>query len=416
MSNQPPQVAPKRVIIVGAGLGGLCLAQGLRKAGISVAVYERDASAVARAQGYRVSMDVRGMDALRECVPPKLYQLFEATCGQPSTGLTMFSTDGPSLREDSTTRFPTEVRPGIALAGRAVDRLTLREILLAGLDDAVHFGKELIGYEMLPQGIQARFADGSTASGDLLVGADGVSSRVREQHLPELAPVDAGIRWVGGRTTLDDRLRALLPDALSDRAATVRDGGILVFLASVLFRQRPEVAARTLWPGLRFTDNQDFLMWAIVGEKDRMMRPEGELAAASPAALHHFALEATACAHPMLRAVVEAADPDRSFFLAVRAIPIADQRPGSRITLLGDAMHASPVNGTGANSALQDAALLCRHLRRAAQEPGALERAVHQFELEMLGEVRATRAAMHAAWSHLTWNDAWKSPGELGLT
>lgn len=411
-----PQVATPRVIIIGAGLAGLCLAQGLRKAGVSVAVYERDASAAARAQGYRVTIDKRGMDGLRDCVPPRLYQLFEATWGQPSTGLTMFSSDGSTLREDSTTRFPTEVRPGVPLAGRAVDRLTLREILLAGLDDAVHFGKELIGYQMLPDGVQARFGDGSTASGDLLVGADGVNSRVRQQHLPEFAPVDAGIRWVGGRTVLDSRLRGLLPDALSDRAATVRSGGILVFLASLLFQQKPQVAAHALWPGLQFTDNQDFLMWAIVGEKDRMMRPEEELAAASPAALHSLALEATVRAHPMLRAVVEAADADRSFFLAVRAIPIVDQRPGSRVTLLGDAMHASPVNGTGANSALQDAALLCRHLCRAAQQHGSLEGAVHKFEAEMLSEVRSTRAAMHAAWKHMTWNDAWKSPGELGLT
>jgi hypothetical protein len=34
----------------------------------------------------------------------------------------------------------------------------------------------------------------------------------------------------------------------------------------------------------------------------------------------------------------------------------------------------------------------------------------------MLGQVRATRAAMQAAWSRLTWSDAWKSPGDLGLT
>jgi 2-polyprenyl-6-methoxyphenol hydroxylase-like FAD-dependent oxidoreductase len=410
------QVAPLRVIIIGAGLGGLCLAHGLRRAGIDVAVYERDASAAARAQGYRVSMDARGMAALRECLTPTLYGLFEATCGQPSTGLTKFTIDGSTLREESTMRFPTEVRPGVALAGRAVDRLTLREILLAGLDDAVHFGNEFTGYEVQPGGIHARFADGSTASGDLLVGADGVNSRVRQRYLPEVALVDTGIRWVGGRTVLSERLRALLPDALSDRAVTVRDRGLLVFLASVLFQEKPDEAANGVWPGLRFTDNEDFLMWAIVGEKERLMRPDEELAEASPAALHRLALEATACAHPVLRAVVEAADTDRSFFLAVRAVPVVDPPLSSLVTLVGDAIHASPVNGTGANSALQDAALLCRHVGRAAREPIALVSAVHRFEIEMLDQVRATRAALHAAWKHMTWNDAWKSPGELGLT
>jgi 2-polyprenyl-6-methoxyphenol hydroxylase-like FAD-dependent oxidoreductase len=56
-----------RVLVIGGDLGGLCLAQGLRRAGISVAVYERDSSPVARTQGYRFHMDARGEQALREC-------------------------------------------------------------------------------------------------------------------------------------------------------------------------------------------------------------------------------------------------------------------------------------------------------------------------------------------------------------
>src|SRR5262245_53064524 len=114
-----------RVLIAGAGLGGLCLAQGLRRAGIDAAVYERDPSAAARAQGYRSSVDARGTEALRECLPPTLYRLFEATRGQPSTGFTSLSTDGLTLREESTDRFPRDVQAGVALAGHAVDRLTL---------------------------------------------------------------------------------------------------------------------------------------------------------------------------------------------------------------------------------------------------------------------------------------------------
>ena len=39
---------PLRVLVIGAGLGGLCLAQGLRKAGVDVAVYERDEGLVVR--------------------------------------------------------------------------------------------------------------------------------------------------------------------------------------------------------------------------------------------------------------------------------------------------------------------------------------------------------------------------------
>src|SRR5437764_13260541 len=97
---------PLRVLVVGGGLGGVCLAQGLRKVGISVAVYERDSGALARTQGYRFHLDTRGEEALRECLPPSLYELFLATRGQPSRGGTLFSNVDGQLREVATRPLP----------------------------------------------------------------------------------------------------------------------------------------------------------------------------------------------------------------------------------------------------------------------------------------------------------------------
>lgn len=66
-----------------------------------------------------------------------------------------------------------------------------------------HCGKELTAVEERSDGVVARFADGSTAGGDLLIGADGVRSKVRAQFLPEVNPVYAGYAaW-----------RALVPEA-----------------------------------------------------------------------------------------------------------------------------------------------------------------------------------------------------------
>ena len=45
-----------RVAVAGGGLGGLCLAQGLARAGSDVTVYERDAGLAARPQGYRLHL------------------------------------------------------------------------------------------------------------------------------------------------------------------------------------------------------------------------------------------------------------------------------------------------------------------------------------------------------------------------
>src|SRR5579875_2600364 len=73
---------PFHVMIVGAGTGGLCLAQGLKRAGISVSVYERDRTRRDGLQGYRVGIDADGKRALRGNLSPDLYDTFLATCAQ----------------------------------------------------------------------------------------------------------------------------------------------------------------------------------------------------------------------------------------------------------------------------------------------------------------------------------------------
>src|SRR6266404_2802233 len=72
--------SPRHVLIIGGGLGGLCLAQGLRLAGVSCAVYERERSITDRLQGYRVHISPTGSLALHECLPPPLFDAFVRTC------------------------------------------------------------------------------------------------------------------------------------------------------------------------------------------------------------------------------------------------------------------------------------------------------------------------------------------------
>jgi 2-polyprenyl-6-methoxyphenol hydroxylase-like FAD-dependent oxidoreductase len=61
---------PLHVLIIGAGTGGLCLAHGLKRAGISVAVYERDRTRTGGLQGYRVGIDPDGSRALHAIHKP----------------------------------------------------------------------------------------------------------------------------------------------------------------------------------------------------------------------------------------------------------------------------------------------------------------------------------------------------------
>jgi len=60
-----------RVAVAGGGLGGLCLAQGLARAGADVMVYERDATLAGRRQGYRLHVDARAGLALDATLPPE---------------------------------------------------------------------------------------------------------------------------------------------------------------------------------------------------------------------------------------------------------------------------------------------------------------------------------------------------------
>jgi len=61
-----------------------------------------------------------------------------------------------------------------------ISRIALRFILSEGLDDVIHYGKKCVGFEDDPRSdVTAHFEDGSTTTGDVLIGADGASSYVR---------------------------------------------------------------------------------------------------------------------------------------------------------------------------------------------------------------------------------------------
>src|SRR5215475_888962 len=83
-----------RVIVVGAGIGGLTLAQGLREVGIDVTVYERDGPG-GRPQGISLHVDDRGMTALRACLSSDRFALAQATMGgSREQTLTVSEVDG----------------------------------------------------------------------------------------------------------------------------------------------------------------------------------------------------------------------------------------------------------------------------------------------------------------------------------
>jgi len=376
---------PFRVLVIGAGLGGLCLAQGLRRAGVEVAVYERDAGLAVRTQGHRIHIDSRGEQALLQCLPPGLYDLFLAIRGQQSRGVTMFSEVSGQLKEEVTQLFPESGSDEFVTVGSAVDRLTLRQVLLAGLDDSVHFNKAFTGYEQLEDGqVCASFTDGTRATGDVLVGACGVGSRIRQQFLPHAQVLDTGVRWLGGKTLLTDEILGLLPTSMHESFAVVLGPHPTMMLGCVWFRTPPKVAARQFWPNLRFQHTQDYLMWGLLGGREQFPIPDKDLQAMDSATLSRLAVELTHDWYSALSPLTELADPEASFFLTMRRSVPLEHWQTSTITLLGDAIHVMPANGSGANSALRDASHLARSLISVASQGTPLQQALHNYEIEML--------------------------------
>jgi 2-polyprenyl-6-methoxyphenol hydroxylase-like FAD-dependent oxidoreductase len=380
--------------MVGGGLGGLCLAQGLLRAlgdGAEVTVYERDASLAGRRQGYRLHVDARAGLALQQCLPPDLFALFQATCCQPSRRVTVVNERLRVLHEHSTAD-PAADPYAPATLSTSVNRCTLREVLACGLGPSVVFGSELTRYEAGRDAVRLHFADGRRAEADLLIGADGINSAVRRQYLPEAEPVDTGGRCIYGRTPLSRQALDLLPAPLSEGFTAVLGGPIGMASALVRFRRPPQLAGAGLSPA------DDYLMWAVTADRGHLGVTDERLTAMDPLGLHRLSGELIRTWHPDLRALHALADVDETFAVRIRTSPPVPAWPPSRVTLLGDAIHAmSPARGSGANTALQDAALLSRTLSEAVAAGGGVVAAVGDYERQMRAYGYAAVAASSQA-------------------
>jgi len=145
-------------MIVGAGSGGLRLAQGLKSDNIAFDVFERDYSPTDRLQGYRLSINTGGASALRNCLPAGLFEKLVANSPKPSRAMTFLDHRLNHLLEID---LPAYKRKGTD-SELPVSRVALRRILLEGLDPFIHFGKKFLAFEDAPEGgVTARFQDGS---------------------------------------------------------------------------------------------------------------------------------------------------------------------------------------------------------------------------------------------------------------
>ncbi|KAA0970883.1 FAD-dependent monooxygenase [Aureimonas fodinaquatilis] len=391
------------VAIIGAGPGGLALAQGLGKAGITYRIYDRDLHREDFMQAFRLSLRDIGVDALQELLNPELYAAFLATSGETSDGAGFYDRDlnlltpsqGAPTRDDFT-------------FARAVSRITLRQILLANIGDRLQTGRIFQAYRERPDGrIDLEFSDGSTEICDILVGADGVASRVRAQLLPHVRTIDTGARRIAAKVRLTDENRKVLDPLFLERTIIAKGSrGNNLFISAYNHRHQDTKglgsfggndSAFERQPGLLFDNSSSYVMWAFSARADELP-PADVLETLDRRGLFSIAESAVANWHPAIQTLVERTDRSTVGLIRIRSsVPFEAWETGA-VTLLGDAVHSMTYfRGQGATTALHDARLLTRAISAIASGRRQVREALAAYEHEMrMTGFRAVRESMDA--------------------
>jgi 2-polyprenyl-6-methoxyphenol hydroxylase-like FAD-dependent oxidoreductase len=319
-----------RVMIIGAGIGGLTAAVALRRAGRDVTVFEKMDSLKEYGAGF--TMNSNAVSAVREL---GLGDAVEQR-GAELKRFVHHTEDGKVLTEWPTVNISRNV--GAPIIG--IGRPDVQGILAEALDAEIRFDHECVGVDQDADGVTARFANGQEERGAVLVGADGSRSTVR----PLFDPVE---RRYSGYTT---------------------------WLAFADFTDFPE-ATHAQWYGRKLVlgahpigGGRTYWYAGYTAE------PGGADTDPKQAVLDLF----TDWAHP-IPALLQATDVRNIARSDIYDLPRRESWGQGRVTLLGDAAHSMvPALGQGACQAIEDGVVLARHLASADDEGAALRAYEHE--------------------------------------
>jgi 2-polyprenyl-6-methoxyphenol hydroxylase-like FAD-dependent oxidoreductase len=316
----------RRFNIIGGGIGGLTAAIALRQSGFHAEVFERAEQLKEVGAGIGLSPNairvLKRLDLMEQVI----------RCGTIINAAVSYTNDGRMISS-----MPTNLSDVPTVC---VHRADLQQILFSALpEDSVHLGEDFRSFQQAGGHIEAAFASGHIATGDALIGADGLRSKVRAQLIGNEQPTYRGYQcWRG----------------VSD--VSVPSTGLLTetFGRGVRFGLVPIGKRGTAW-------------WCTANESvDATDQPGGAKAKVQ---------QLVANWHPPITDVVNGTEPT-----AIIKTAVYDRRPvkcwaNTACTLIGDAAHPmTPNMGQGGCMAIEDAIVLARCLSSDAQTAQALKR------------------------------------------
>jgi FAD-dependent urate hydroxylase len=320
-----------KAVVVGGGVAGPVAAMALQRVGYEATVYEAHPGP-ADDVGAFLTLQVNGVAALRALGAADAVR----GIGFPTTSMRFRSGTGKLLGEVGTGEPLADGTEGVTVRRGELYRALCDEALRRGV--RVEYGKRLVGASSTPTGVRAEFADGGVAEGDLLVGADGIRSRVREVIDPDAATA----RYVPVLNT-----GGYAPPQPTD----AQPGQFEMVFGKRSFFLYAVAPDGTVW-------------WGANPPRPDEPAP-GELAAVRPQEWRAQLLELFARDRGPMTAIIEST-PDEHFALAwpTYDMPTVRRWHRDRMVIIGDAAHAtSPSSGQGASMAIEDAVELARCLR-----------------------------------------------------
>ncbi len=327
-------IEPLNISIIGGGIGGLATAIALLKHGFKVQVYER--AQALRPIGAGLTLTPNGLNSL-DAIQPGVVESLKQT-GSQMNRLTLKRSTGEEI---ASKQFTTMQEYGQPLLNIQWSRL--QAILGSVLPpNIIHLNHRCIGFEQCNSGVEVYFENGKTVHSDLLIGADGINSVVRQRLIGDGSPIYAGrMSWRAVIQYPHERLSpnsSTLITALNGRNFLLIDVG----------------EGYTFWSaGALLAD--DSVCQRATDAKARV-------------------LEIFAGWTEPVEAIIEATPAED-----IVERPICDRNPlqrwsEGRVTLLGDAAHpVVPSLGQGANTAFEDACELAECLAHAPSIESALE-------------------------------------------